>query len=122
MLATDPDREGEAISAHVKEIIDKSKDLEKTVSRITFHQITKSAILEAINNPKQLSMPLIEAQMARRSLDYLVGFQLSPLLWRKIKPGLSAGRVQSPALRMIVEREEETRSSSLKSIGALMPI
>ena len=107
-LATDPDREGEAITAHVKEIIDSKKNLKnKPTSRITFHQITKSAIVEAINNPKDLSIPLIEAQMARRSLDYLVGFQLSPLLWRKIKPGLSAGRVQSPALRMIVEREEE---------------
>ncbi|RMH73523.1 MAG: DNA topoisomerase I [Gemmatimonadetes bacterium] len=107
-LATDPDREGEAISWHVYEILKAKNLLNGTpVYRIVFHEITKSAIEEAIANPRQLSEDLINAQQARRALDYLVGFNLSPLLWRKIKRGLSAGRVQSPALRMIVEREME---------------
>lgn len=107
-LATDPDREGEAISWHLREIL-KEKNLlnEKPVYRVVFHEITKRAILEAIQHPKGLSEELINAQQARRALDYLVGFKLSPLLWKKIRRGLSAGRVQSPALRMIVEREAE---------------
>ncbi|MDD5033841.1 MAG: type I DNA topoisomerase [Methylococcaceae bacterium] len=107
-LATDPDREGEAISWHLSEILKEKKLLEnKPVYRVVFHEITKRAILEAIENPKTLSLDLINAQQARRALDYLVGFKLSPLLWKKIRRGLSAGRVQSPALRMIVERELE---------------
>ncbi|PJD93982.1 MAG: DNA topoisomerase I [Legionella sp.] len=108
LLATDPDREGEAISWHIYELM-KEKNLikEKTVQRIFFNEITKSAIQEAINNPRTISMDLVNAQQARRALDYLVGFNLSPLLWKKIRRGLSAGRVQSPALRLIVEREEE---------------
>jgi DNA topoisomerase I len=108
LLATDPDREGEAISWHIYELM-KEKNLikEKTVHRIFFNEITKSAIQEAINNPRTISMDLVNAQQARRALDYLVGFNLSPLLWKKIRRGLSAGRVQSPALRLIVEREEE---------------
>ena len=107
-LATDPDREGEAISWHLYEILNKKKALEgKEVKRVVFHEVTKSAIQEAIKNPRDLSIDLINAQQARRALDYLVGFNLSPLLWKKIRRGLSAGRVQSPALRMIVEREEE---------------
>jgi DNA topoisomerase-1 len=107
-LATDPDREGEAISWHLYEILNEKKLLKgKPVHRVVFHEITKRAIVEAIENPKTLSEDLINAQQARRALDYLVGFKLSPLLWKKIRRGLSAGRVQSPALRMIVERELE---------------
>jgi len=107
-LATDPDREGEAISWHIYEILEEKKVLkQKSVHRVVFHEITKSAVQAAIENPRDISMELVNAQQARRALDYLVGFNLSPLLWRKIRRGLSAGRVQSPALRMIVEREEE---------------
>lgn len=107
-LATDPDREGEAISWHIYEMLKRNKKLaEKPVSRVVFHEITKRAIQEAIEHPRELSMDMINAQQARRALDYLVGFNLSPLLWKKIRRGLSAGRVQSPALRLIVEREEE---------------
>ena len=107
-LATDPDREGEAISWHLYEIVKQKKALSnKPVHRVVFHEITKSAVQAAIKNPRELSMDLVNAQQARRALDYLVGFNLSPLLWKKIRRGLSAGRVQSPALRMIVEREEE---------------
>ena len=107
-LATDPDREGEAISWHLYEIL-KERDLldDKPVHRVVFHEITRGAIEEAIEHPRGLSDDLVDAQQARRALDYLVGFNLSPLLWKKIKRGLSAGRVQSPALRMIVERERE---------------
>ncbi|APC96233.1 type I DNA topoisomerase [Francisella frigiditurris] len=107
-LATDPDREGEAISWHVQEILKNAKLLkDKKVYRVTFNEITKSAVTNALANPKELSMSLVNAQKARQALDFLVGFNLSPLLWRKITSGLSAGRVQSPALRMIVEREIE---------------
>ncbi len=107
-LATDPDREGEAISWHLFELLKEKKLLkDKSVYRVVFHEITKKAVNDAIANPRELAAPLINAQQARRALDYLVGFNLSPLLWKKIKRGLSAGRVQSPALRMIVEREEE---------------
>lgn len=108
LLATDPDREGEAISWHLYEILKERNALkDKDVKRVVFHEVTKSAIQDAINHPRDLSIDLINAQQARRALDYLVGFNLSPLLWKKIRRGLSAGRVQSPALRMIVEREEE---------------
>lgn len=107
-LATDPDREGEAISWHLFELLKEKKLLtDKPVHRVVFHEITKKAVTEAIAQPEQLSTNLINAQQARRALDYLVGFKLSPLLWKKIRRGLSAGRVQSPALRMIVEREQE---------------
>ncbi len=107
-LATDPDREGEAISWHLYEIL-KDRQLlnDKPVHRVVFYEITRGAVQEAISHPRTLSMELVNAQQARRALDYLVGFNLSPLLWKKIRRGLSAGRVQSPALRMIVEREEE---------------
>jgi len=107
-LATDLDREGEAISWHLVELL-KDRDLlkGKEVRRVIFHEITPRAIKEAIDSPRQISMELVNAQQARRALDYLVGFNISPLLWKKIKPGLSAGRVQSPALRMICEREDE---------------
>ncbi|WP_177420895.1 type I DNA topoisomerase [endosymbiont of Lamellibrachia barhami] len=107
-LATDPDREGEAISWHLVELLKaRGKLKNKTVHRVVFNEITKKAVNDAIANPRELSHDLIDAQQARRALDYLVGFNLSPLLWKKIRRGLSAGRVQSPALRMIVERELE---------------
>src|SRR5882757_1934486 len=107
-LATDPDREGEAIAWHLKEILEERGDLDgKAVHRVVFYEITKNAIREAVAQPRGLSFDLVNAQQARRALDYLVGFNLSPLLWKKVRRGLSAGRVQSPALRMICEREEE---------------
>ena len=106
-LATDPDREGEAISWHLKELLQERGELKgKTVQRVVFYEITKNAVREAMAEPRDLSGDLVNAQQARRALDYLVGFNLSPLLWKKVRPGLSAGRVQSPALRMICEREE----------------
>jgi len=105
-LATDPDREGEAISWHLIELLKEKKALaDKAVHRVVFYEITKSAVREAIEQPRDISGDLVTAQQARRALDYLVGFNLSPLLWKKVQRGLSAGRVQSPALRMIVERE-----------------
>lgn len=107
-LATDPDREGEAISWHIAEILKERKLLkDKPVHRVVFTEITPRAIREAVDHPRKVSDDMVNAQQARRALDYLVGFNLSPLLWRKVQRGLSAGRVQSPALRMIVEREEE---------------
>ena len=107
-LATDPDREGEAISWHIAEILNEKKLLKnKLMKRVVFHEITKNAVQHAIDEPRDISMPMVNAQQARRALDYLVGFNLSPLLWKKIRRGLSAGRVQSPALRLIVERELE---------------
>ncbi len=108
ILATDPDREGEAISWHVLEILNKKKALkDKDVQRVTFNAITKSAVLEAMANPRQLDMELVDAYLARRALDYLVGFNLSPVLWRKLPGARSAGRVQSVALRIVVDREME---------------
>ncbi len=118
-LASDEDREGEAISWHLCEVL--GLDEEKT-NRIVFHEITKSAILEAIDNPRHLDMNLVNAQQARRVLDRLVGFKLSPVLWRKVKPALSAGRVQSVAVRLIVEREREVldfKSEVYYSVSAL---
>jgi DNA topoisomerase-1 len=107
-LATDPDREGEAISWHLYELLKDQGALKgKDVQRVVFYEITKRAIQEAMNSPRELATNLIDAQQARRALDYLYGFNLSPLLWKKIMPKLSAGRVQSPALRMIAEREDE---------------
>ena len=107
-LCTDPDREGEAISWHVLEILNEKNLLKgKTVHRVTFNEITKAAIKEAFNHPRELDMPLIEAYLARRALDFLVGFSLSPVLWRKLPGSKSAGRVQSVALRLICERETE---------------
>jgi DNA topoisomerase I len=107
-LATDPDREGEAISWHIAEIL-KERGLlkDRTLERVVFTEITPRAIKEAMAKPRAIASNLVDAQQARRALDYLVGFNLSPVLWRKVQRGLSAGRVQSPALRMIVEREEE---------------
>lgn len=107
-LAPDPDREGEAIAWHIAELLKSKRALKKkNMQRVVFYEITQSAVQEAVSKPREISMPLVNAQQARRALDYLVGFNLSPLLWRKIRPGLSAGRVQSPALRLIVERELE---------------
>src|SRR5256714_13125350 len=108
LLATDPDREGEAIAWHLSEILKSRKALkDKKLKRVVFYEITEGAVKEAVKNPREISMDLVNAQQARRALDYLVGFNLSPLLWKKVRRGLSAGRVQSPALRMICEREEE---------------
>ncbi len=107
-LATDPDREGEAISWHLYELLNEKNLMKnKQAYRVAFYEITKQAVSEAIAHPREITMDRVNAQQARRALDYLVGFNLSPLLWRKIRRGLSAGRVQSPALRMIVERELE---------------
>jgi DNA topoisomerase-1 len=107
-LATDPDREGEAISWHVKELLQDDGLLKgKKVSRVTFNEITKKAVQEAFKNARDLDMPLIEAYLARRALDYLVGFNISPVLWRKLPGSRSAGRVQSVALKLICEREDE---------------
>ncbi|MDA7965875.1 type I DNA topoisomerase [Ruegeria sp.] len=109
ILATDPDREGEAISWHLQEALTKRRSIKKDtpVSRVTFNAITKDAVTEAMQNPRQVDMPLVEAYLARRALDYLVGFNLSPVLWRKLPGARSAGRVQSVCLRLIVEREME---------------
>ncbi|MDQ6961292.1 MAG: type I DNA topoisomerase [Mariprofundaceae bacterium] len=107
ILASDLDREGEAIAWHVYDVLNKKKALKnKTVERITFNEITRKAIKHAVDNPRDIDMALVDAQQARSALDYLVGFTLSPLLWRKIRSGLSAGRVQSVALRLVCERED----------------
>ena len=109
-LATDPDREGEAISWHLRELLEERGELkDKTVKRVVFYEITKGEVQRAVAEPRDLSLDLVNAQQARRALDYLVGFNLSPLLWKKVRRGLSAGRVQSPALRMICEREARDR-------------
>ena len=108
ILATDPDREGEAISWHIAEILKQKKLLGKVpLSRVTFNAITKQAVLEAMRNPREINQELVDAYLARRALDYLVGFELSPVLWRKLPGARSAGRVQSAALRLVVEREQE---------------
>jgi DNA topoisomerase I len=114
-LAPDPDREGEAIAWHLCELLRRSRKLKgKTIHRVAFNEITKKAVQAAIKNPREIAMDLVNAQQARRALDYLVGFNLSPLLWRKIRRGLSAGRVQSPALRLIAEREIEIEKFQTK--------
>ncbi|WP_339817630.1 type I DNA topoisomerase [Sulfitobacter dubius] len=125
ILATDPDREGEAISWHLQEALTKRKSIKKDtpVSRVVFNQITKKAVTEAMENPRQVDMPLVEAYLARRALDYLVGFNLSPVLWRKLPGAKSAGRVQSVTLRLIVEREMEIeafRAREYWSVKALL--
>ena len=122
-LATDPDREGEAISWHVHSVLEERGLLDdKEVNRVVFHEITKRAIQDALNNPRELSEHLINAQQARRALDNLYGFNLSPLLWKLVPGAKSAGRVQSPALRLIVEREAEIsafKSREYWTIGAI---
>ena len=108
ILATDPDREGEAIAWHVKEVLEAKKLLKgKELERVVFNEITKTAILDAIKNPRDIELPLVEAYLARRALDYLVGFNISPILWTKLPGSKSAGRVQSVALKLITEREKE---------------
>ena len=109
-IATDPDREGEAIAGHVQEIIEKAKKKSTKLSRISFHEITQKAVEEAIAHPSMVNQNLVDAQIARRVLDRLVGYKLSPLLWKKVRRGLSAGRVQSVAVRLIVERENEIKA------------
>jgi len=118
-IATDEDREGEAIAWHLKEVLELE---ESKIKRIVFHEITKKAISNAVNNPRKINSNLVDAQQARRVLDRLVGFELSPVLWRKVKQGLSAGRVQSVAVRLIVEREKEIdlfKSQSSYKISAI---
>lgn len=107
LLATDPDREGEAISWHLNELIREDKKVTKNIKRVAFNEITKEAVLEAIKNPRDIDLNLVKAQEARRVLDRLVGYDLSGLIWKKVRYGLSAGRVQSPALRILCERERE---------------
>ena len=108
VLASDPDREGEAIAWHIlEELTARKKIKDKKIERVVFHEITKSAVTEAIKNPRQIDNNLVSAYMARRALDYLVGFTLSPVLWRKLPGSKSAGRVQSVALRLICDRETE---------------
>jgi DNA topoisomerase-1 len=120
ILATDPDREGEAISWHLLELLKERKLIkDKIVQRVVFYEITPREVARAIAEPRDVADDLVNAQQARRALDYLVGFNLSPLLWRKIAPGLSAGRVQSPALRLICEREEEIRAFDPKEYWTL---
>ena len=106
-LATDPDREGEAISWHLKELLHLGDSYTK---RVTFNEITKHAVQEGIAHPRDIDLDLVDAQQARRILDRIVGYELSPFLWRKVKRGLSAGRVQSVATRMVVDREKEIRA------------
>ncbi|MEJ2255501.1 MAG: DNA topoisomerase I [Woeseiaceae bacterium] len=119
-LATDPDREGEAISWHLIELLKERNALDgKPVHRVVFHEITKQAVQDAVAHPRGLSGDLVGAQQARRALDYLVGFNLSPLLWKKVQRGLSAGRVQSPALRMIVERELEIEAFTAREYWSI---
>ncbi len=121
ILATDPDREGEAISWHVLEVLRQKRLLkDKTVERVTFNAITKSAVREAIANPRQIDQALVEAYLARRALDYLVGFTLSPVLWRKLPGARSAGRVQSVALRLVCDREREIESFVTREYWSLV--
>ena len=112
ILATiDPDREGEAIAWHVKEVFRKKRNFskDKNLERVVFNEITKKAILDAIKNPRQIHLPLVEAYLARRALDYLVGFNISPILWTKLPGSKSAGRVQSVALKLITEKRKGNR-------------
>lgn len=121
-LATDEDREGEAIAWHLYEELNLSNKITK---RFVYHEVTKNAILKAIEKPREIDNNLVNAQQARRILDRLVGFELSPVLWRKVRPSLSAGRVQSVAVRLIVEREREivdfSSSSAFKVSGLFLP-
>ena len=124
ILATDPDREGEAISWHLKEALTKRRSIKKStdVKRVTFNAITKAAVTEAMANPRDIDAPLVEAYLARRALDYLVGFNLSPVLWRKLPGARSAGRVQSVCLRLIVEREMEIEAFKAREYWSVKAI
>jgi len=117
-LATDPDREGEAISWHLVEAAELGN---KPLERVEFHELTPEAIRAAFQNPRQIDSSLVDAQQARRVLDRLVGYQISPLLWKKVRRGLSAGRVQSAALRIVVEREREIQAFTARDTGRSMP-
>jgi len=110
LLATDPDREGEAISWHLLAALGLDKKPKIEIQRVVFHEITKDAIIHAVKHPRAIAVDLVDAQQARAILDYLVGFNLSPFLWKKIRYGLSAGRVQSVALRLVCEREKEIKA------------
>src|ERR671922_2781417 len=125
ILATDPDREGEAISWHILQILEQKRALKKgvPVERVTFNAVTKQSVLAALKEPRTIDAPLVEAYLARRALDYLVGFTLSPVLWRKLPGARSAGRVQSVALRLVCDREAEIeafRSEEYWTIEALL--
>ncbi|MFV1877422.1 type I DNA topoisomerase [Nioella sp.] len=124
ILATDPDREGEAISWHLQQALTKRRAIKKTteVSRVVFNAITKAAVTEAMKNPRQVDEPLVEAYLARRALDYLVGFKLSPVLWRKLPGARSAGRVQSVCLRLIVEREMEIEAFTAREYWSVRAV
>jgi DNA topoisomerase I (EC 5.99.1.2) len=124
ILATDPDREGEAISWHLEEVLRKRKAIKKDtrIERVVFNAITKSAVTEAMQNPRDIDTPLVEAYLARRALDYLVGFNLSPVLWRKLPGAKSAGRVQSVSLRLIVEREMEIEAFKAREYWSVSAI
>ena len=123
ILATDPDREGEAISWHLLEVLRQKKALGKMpVERVVFNAITKNAVLDAIANPRTINEELVDAYLARRALDYLVGFTLSPVLWRKLPGARSAGRVQSVALRLICERELEIEAFRPRNTGRSTPM
>ena len=115
-LATDPDREGEAISWHLKELLGLS---DEKAQRVTFNEITQKVVRESIANPREIDYALVDAQQARRVLDRIVGYQLSPLLWKKVRRGLSAGRVQSVATRLVVDRENEIRAFEPKEYWSL---
>ena len=121
ILATDPDREGEAISWHLLEVLQKRRVLKKsiTIERVVFNAITKNSVLEAMKNPREINMPLVEAYLARRALDHLVGFNLSPVLWRKLPGAKSAGRVQSVSLKLIVEREMQIEAFNSKEYWSI---
>ena len=125
ILATDPDREGEAISWHILQILEQKKALKKDleIERVAFNAVTKQAMLAAMNEPREIDTPLVSAYLARRALDYLVGFTLSPVLWRKLPGARSAGRVQSVALRLVCDREAEIeafRTDEYWTIDALL--
>merc|ERR1711969_216918 len=120
ILATDPDREGEAIAWHVKEVLDQKKLLkDRKIERVVFNEITKKAVTKGIENPRQIEPLLVNAYMARRALDYLVGFNISPILWTKLPGSKSAGRVQSVALKLITEREHEIELFNPKEFWTL---
>merc|ERR1711965_530843 len=120
ILATDPDREGEAISWHLKEILEAKKTIaDKPVERVVFNEITKNAVLDAMKNPRKINSELVEAYLARRALDHLIGFSISPILWRKLPGSKSAGRVQSVALKLICEREIEIEKFNIEEYWSI---